>query len=314
MLKLMKVVISNMTMNTKQLSISNIAWDAKDDLKVAKILNKHDVKYIDLAPSKYFKDLKKATITEIEQVKGIWRKHGISIYGMQSLMFGTKDLNLFGDNLVQSVMLDHLSSVCRIGELLDARYLVFGSPKNRDCSVVEDDKREDIALDFFYRLGEIAKHYNVTICLEPNPTLYGANFLTTTQDTYDFVCKLNHPNIRMQLDTGTMLVNNEVASVIDHVKNMIGHVHLSQKHLTVLGDSCEDIPNTAINTADKVSNNILSSKLSCIENEHKCLAEALNKTETKIYTIEMLTNKEKSSLQAIDRAISFASRVYLNQN
>ena len=68
------------------------------------------------------------------------------------------------------------------------------------------------------------------------------------------------------------------------------------------------------NTADKVSNNILSSKLSCIEDEHKCLAEALNKTETKIYTIEMLTNKEKEPLKAIDRAISFASRVYLNQN
>ena len=307
------MVISNMTLNTKQLSISNIAWNVKDDLKLAQILNKHDVKYIDLAPSKYFKDFKEATITEIMQVKDFWGKQGISIYGMQSLMFGTKDLNLFGDNLVQSVMLDHLSSVCRIGELLDARYLVFGSPKNRDCSVVEDDKREDIALDFFYRLGEIAKHYNVTICLEPNPTLYGANFLTTTQDTYDFVSKLNHPNIRMQLDTGTMLVNNEVASVIEHVKDMIGHVHLSQNHLTVLGDSCEDIPNTAINTADKVSNNILSSKLSCIEDEHKCLAEALNKTETKIYTIEMLTNKEKSSLQAIDRAISFASRVYLKQ-
>ena len=310
----MKVVISNMTMNTKQLSISNIAWDAKDDLKVAQILNKHDVKYIDIAPSKYFKDFKEATITEIKQVKDTWRKHGISIYGMQSLMFGTKDLNLFGSKEQQSFMLDHLSSVCRIGELLDARYLVFGSPKNRDCSVVENKKRESIALDFFYRLGEIAKHYNVTICLEPNPELYGANFLTTTQDTYDFVSKLNHPNIRMHLDTGTMLVNHEAASVIDHVKNMIGHVHLSQKHLTVLGDSCEDIPNTAINTADKVSNNILSSKLSCIENEHKCLAEALNKTETKIYTIEMLTNKEKSSLQAIDRAISFASRVYLNQN
>lgn len=308
------MVISNMTLNTKQLSISNIAWNVKDDLKLAQILNKHDVKYIDLAPSKYFKDFKEATITEIMQVKDFWGKQGISIYGMQSLMFGTKDLNLFGDNLVQSVMLDHLSSVCRIGELLDARYLVFGSPKNRDCSVVEDDKREDIALDFFYRLGEIAKHYNVTICLEPNPTLYGANFLTTTQDTYDFVSKLNHPNIRMQLDTGTMLVNNEVASVIEHVKDMIGHVHLSQNHLTVLGDSCEDIPNTAINTADNVSNNFLSSKLSCIEDEHKCLAEALNKTETKIYTIEMLTNKEKEPLKAIDRAISFASRVYLNQN
>ncbi|MCI6448988.1 MAG: sugar phosphate isomerase/epimerase [Succinivibrio sp.] len=300
-------------MNTKQLSISNIAWDVKDDLKVAQILNKHDVKYIDLAPSKYFKDFKEATITEIEQVKDIWKKQGISVYGMQSLMFGTKDLNLFGDNLVQSIMLDHLSSVCRIGDLLDARYLVFGSPKNRDCSVVEDDNREGIALDFFYRLGEIAKHYNVTICLEPNPELYGANFLTTTQDTYDFVSKLNHPNIRMQLDTGTMLVNQEAASVIEQVKAMIGHVHLSQKHLTVLGDSCEDVSDVAVNSTDKVSNNILSSKLSCIEEEHKRLAEVLNQTEIKIYTIEMLTNKEDEHLKAIDRAISFASKVYLKQ-
>lgn len=302
-----------MTFNTKKLSISNIAWDVKDDLKIAQILNKHDVKYIDLAPSKYFKDFKDASITEIKQVKDAWRKQDISIYGMQSLMFGTKDLNLFADNLVQSVMLDHLSSVCRIGELLDARYLVFGSPKNRDCSVVEDDKREGIALDFFYRLGEIAKHYNVKICLEPNPKLYGANFLTTTKDTFDFVRKLNHPNIRMQLDTGTMLVNHEAASVIEHVKDMIGHVHLSQKNLTALGDSCEDVSDVSINTADKVSNNIIFSKLSCIEEEHEFLAEVLNKTETKIYTIEMLTNKENSPLQAIDRAISFASKVYLKQ-
>lgn len=307
------MVVRKMAFNTKQLSISNIAWDVKDDFKVAEILNKHEVKYIDLAPSKYFKDFKDATIPEIVQVKDTWKNRGISIYGMQSLMFGTKDLNLFGNTLVQSVMLDHLSSVCRIGELLDARYLVFGSPKNRDCSVVEDDKREDIALNFFYRLGEIAKHYNVTICLEPNPELYGANFLTTTQDTYDFVSKLNHPNIRIQLDTGTMLVNNEVASVIEHVKYMIGHVHLSQKHLTVLGDSCEDIPNTAINTTDNVSNNILSSKISCIEEAHKCLAKALNQTEIKIYTIEMLTNKDNDPLKAIDRAISFASKVYLKQ-
>lgn len=307
------MVINNMTLNTRQLSISNIAWDAKDDLKVAQILNKHDVKYIDLAPSKYFKDFKEATITEIKQVKDTWKKQGISIYGMQSLMFGTNDLNLFGDNLVQSVMLDHLSSVCRIGDLLDARYLVFGSPKNRDCSVVEDDKREGIALDFFYRLGEIAKHYNVKICLEPNPKLYGANFLTTTKDTFDFVRKLNHPNIRMQLDTGTMLVNHEAASVIEHVKDMIGHVHLSQKNLTALGDSCEDVSDVSINTADKVSNNIISSKLSCIEEEHECLAEVLNQTEIKVYTIEMLTNKDNDPLNAIDRAVSFAKNVYLNQ-
>ena len=306
------MVISNMTLNTKQLSISNIAWDVKDDLKVADILNKHDVKYIDLAPSKYFNNFKEATITEIEQVKKAWKKRGISIYGMQSLMFGTKDLNLFADNLVQSIMLDHLSSVCRIGQLLDARYLVFGSPKNRDCSVVEEDKRESIALDFFYRLGETAKHYNVIICLEPNPTLYGANFLTTTKDTYDFVFKLNHPYIRMQLDTGTMLVNCENATIVNQVQSMIGHVHLSQKHLTVLGDSCEDVSAAKINTTDQVSSNN-SPKLSCIVEDHKRLAIALNQTETKIYTIEMLTNKENSSLQAIDRAISFARNVYLNQ-
>lgn len=309
-----KVVTSNMTVNSKQLSISNIAWDVKDDLKVAKILNMHDVKYIDIAPSKYFQNFKEATISEIQKVKDRWNKCGISIYGMQSLMFGTKDLNLFGDNLVQSIMLDHLSSVCRIGELLDARYLVFGSPKNRDCSIVDEDKRESIALDFFFRLGELAKHYNVIVCLEPNPKLYGANFLTTTKETFDFVCKLNHPNIRMQLDTGTMLVNNEDATIVNQVQSMIGHVHLSQKHLTVLGccgdnESCAD----QNQSADFMLQNNISS-LDKLVKKHQGLAKALNKTGTNVYTIEMLTNHESLPLQAIDCAISFANNIYLNQD
>ncbi len=309
----MKVVTSNMTMNTKQLSISNIAWDVKDDLKVAEILNKQKVKYIDIAPSKYFKDFQVASITEIKQLKNTWKKRGISIYGMQSLMFGTKDLNLFGGKEKQSFMLGHLSSVCRIGDLLEARYLVFGSPKNRDCSVVDKNKRDEIALDFFYSLGNVAKHHNVTICLEPNPELYGANFLTSTQDTFDFVCKLNHPNIKMQLDTGTMLVNNEVPSIILQVQSMIGHVHLSQKNLTVLGDCSENETdrNQILDENHSIKNN--DSNLDNQHLKHLPIAKALNQTSKMLYTIEMLTNKDNDPIKAIDRAVSFAKNVYLKQ-
>ena len=44
------------------LSISNIAWDKKNDEKVANLLNRYDINLIDIAISKYFKDLEKVSI------------------------------------------------------------------------------------------------------------------------------------------------------------------------------------------------------------------------------------------------------------
>ena len=217
-----------------QLSISNIAWEKDEEPQIAELLRRLGVTAVDVAPGKYFPDVAVALDADIRKVRDWWEERGISIYGMQSLLFGTKGLNVFGERDSQERLLQHLAHVCRIAEGLGARRLVFGSPKNRDRSGLTDGEAEDIALRFFSRLGDIAQRHGVVITLEPNPVCYGTNWITTTRDACSFVKELGNPGIAMQLDTGTVITNNEGAGEFSEVKEAVGHVHLSMPKLLPL--------------------------------------------------------------------------------
>ena len=97
-----------------RVSISNIAWEVREDHKVCKILNKHGIDAIDIAPGKYFSEISSVTSEQISSVRNWWSDRGIEIIGMQSLLYGTKGLNIFSGPEVQERMLDHLKEICKI--------------------------------------------------------------------------------------------------------------------------------------------------------------------------------------------------------
>ena len=268
-----------------RIAISNIAWDVADDEAVAALLNKYGIDAIDLVPGKYFPDLKNASSADIASVRDWWKARGIAITGMQALLFGTTGLNLFGSTETQSAMLEHLAAVSRIGAGLGATKLVFGSPKNRDCSGLVAAEAQAIAIAFFRRLGDIAGQHGVVVCLEPNPPCYGANFMTNSANTASIVKAVAHPAIRMQLDTGAMTINGEDArQVIKEYAAFIGHVHASEPNLVTLGDGGTD---------------------------HALAAEALMASlPEQVVTIEMLPAKNEANLTAIERALTVAIQNY----
>lgn len=264
-----------------RIAVSNIAWNVSEDEQVANLLNKYGVDAIDIAPGKYFPDPINAAPNDILQVRNWWFARGIEITGMQALLFGTTGLNLFGSQDSQVSMLEHLESICRIASCLGATRLVFGSPKNRDCSKLSDDETFDIAVRFFRQLGDVASRHGVVICLEPNPPCYGANFMTNSTDTARIVIAVSHPAIRMQLDTGALTINGEDSkTVIKDYAVLIGHVHASEPGLVTLGDG-------------GVNHAVIASQLS------KFLPE-------QVVTIEMLLVKDESNIEAIERALGVA--------
>lgn len=220
-----------------RISISNIAWDVRFDGFVADLLSSLDVHHVDIAPGKYFPNPEEATDADILAVRRTWEERGFAPAGFQSLLFGTKGLNVFGPKDVRERMLARLFHVCRVAAGLGAGRLVFGSPKNRDRSGLSDEETRNVALDFFGRLGNVARSFGVAVCLEPNPVAYGANFLTTTREAYDFVAALDHPGIRLQLDTGTLFMNCEPPGIIATVLDRVGHVHVSEPDLVPLGEA-----------------------------------------------------------------------------
>lgn len=220
-----------------RVGISNIAWDVAEDETIAAILIDSRVDAIDIAPGKYFPRPLEARDAEILALRRWWRNHGIEITGMQALLFGTSGLNVFGAADAREAMLAHLAAVCRIAGVLGARRLVFGSPRNRDRSGLDDEEALAAAVSFFRRLGDIAAAEDVFVCLEPNPVRYGSNFMTNSADTAAAVRAVAHPAIRMQLDAGAITLNGEdPEAIVAEFAPLIGHVHASEPDLAPLGD------------------------------------------------------------------------------
>jgi D-psicose/D-tagatose/L-ribulose 3-epimerase len=268
-----------------RLAISNIAWDVVEDEAVAALLQRHQVDAIDIAPAKYFPQPAKATAAEMGRVKDWWAARGIEITGMQALLFGTTGLNVFGPPELQDALLQHLEAVCRIGAGLGAPRIVFGSPKNRDRSGLSDDETMVMAVSFFRRLGDIAASHGVMICLEPNPTSYGANFMTTSSETAQVVEEIAHPAIRMQFDTGALTINGEdPVSVLQEYAGLIGHIHASEPNLVPLGDGATN------------HGAMLQALASCLPNY--------------LVTIEMLATQNEPHLVSIERALRVAIEHY----
>jgi len=270
-----------------RLAISNIAWDTAEDEAIAKLLHRFSVDAIDVAPGKYFPEPTKATEEDIVRVKSWWSERGIEITGMQALLFGTTGLNVFGPLEAQDAILRHLAAVCRIGAGLGAMRLVFGSPKNRDRTGLNDQEAMDVAVPFFRRLGDVAQSYGVVICLEPNPTCYGANFMTTSAETARVVRQIAHPAIGMQLDTGALTINGEAASaVLQDTASLIGHVHASEPDLLPLGDGGTDHAMVVAALGQHLPNHVVS--------------------------IEMLATKNEPHEVSIERALKVAIQYYRN--
>jgi sugar phosphate isomerase/epimerase len=268
-----------------RVSISNIAWSVDEDSDVVTLLKRRGIHAIDVAPGKYFPDPHKADDQAIHAVRVWWRIHGIHVTGMQALLFGTTGLNLFGDEEVQKAMLHHLRAICRIANGLGAKHLVFGSPRNRDRSGLNDAQTERIAKKFFRNLGTIAGDCEVIICLEPNPASYGCNFMTQTDEAAHIVRLVDHPAIRLQLDSGALTINQEdPMRVLAMHGDIIAHVHASEPNLVTLGEGGTD---------------------------HAAVAAALERHgRGQTVTIEMVASDKEPHLHAIERAVDIALRHY----
>lgn len=268
-----------------RLAISNIAWDCAEDESVSRLLHRYGIDAIDVAPGKYFPQPLTATPVAIAQVREWWAERGISITGMQALLFGTKGLNVFGSADSQADLLRHLTGVCRIGAGLGAERLVFGSPTNRDCSGLQHQDTLAIATKFFRRLGDIAHDYGVTICLEPVPARYGANFMTTSAQTAEVVEQISHSAIGMQLDTGALTINDEdVFEVLREYASLIKHVHASEPDLETLGDGRTQHPQMAAALSHYLPGHVVA--------------------------IEMVATVGEAHMSSIERALQSAVRHY----
>lgn len=209
-----------------KLSISNIAWSAENDQEMYNYLSQQGFA-LEIAPTRIFEnnpyeDLRKANAFE----KGMKAKYGFEISSMQSICFGRSEA-IFGSDEERKAIFDYTLKAIDFASAINCNNLVFGSPKNR----IIGENQMKIAYDFFKGLGTYATSKNTIMALEANPEIYGTNFITTTQQAFDFVKEANCKGLMVNLDLGTILNNNESLEIVEQNLDLISHIHISEPYL-----------------------------------------------------------------------------------
>lgn len=211
-----------------KLSVSNIAWTADMDEKVYGLMKKYGFQALEIAPTRIFAEAPYEKIKETGEWKERLRqKYGFSISSMQSVWYGRRE-KLFGTEKEREVLLDYTKKAIIFAEAAGCGNLVFGCPKNR--SIPEGADRET-GIRFFRELGAYAVLHGAVIGMEANPVCYNTNYINTTREALELIKATGSEGFRLNLDTGTMLYNEEAVSVLEGYAGYISHVHISEPYL-----------------------------------------------------------------------------------
>lgn len=213
-----------------KLSISNIAWSNEYDTEMYEYISKIGFSGIEIAPTKLFStpydNLTKAQ-NFLEDLKS---KYNLEISSMQSIWFG-KTQKIFSSDQERKELIKYTKKAIDFANIIKCNNLVFGCPKNRNINKTEDF---EIAIEFFNKIGKYAEEKNTVFSIEPNPTIYNTNFINTTEEAFNIVKEINCNAIRVNVDLGTIINNNENLGIIEKNINLINHIHISEPNLELI--------------------------------------------------------------------------------
>ncbi len=219
-----------------RLTISNIAWQPERADEVADSLSARGVENVEIAPTTRWSDPSTVSRADALEYREWWAGRGLRISSLQALLYGRPDLTILEDAERRDATLEYLSKICELGGWLGAKALVFGSPKNRLRRHLRHQTAVDIASEFFSKLAENATANGTTVCIEPNPVDYRADFILNAADAAEVVRQVDHPGVRLHLDTACMyLAGDPPGEAIRSNADILAHVHISEPQLGPVG-------------------------------------------------------------------------------
>lgn len=217
------------------LAISNIAWDHSDESIILEKLRDLCVTGIEIAPTMIWPEWESISLKEVSSYREYLNSLGFHVPSMQAILFGKPDLQLFNKESHKK-FLDHIRDVADIAGTLDAKILVFGAPKNRKRGQLAYSKGKSVAMDFFYKVGEICIDRGCCLGIEHNPVEYECDFITNVADANDLVNEINHPGIKLHLDSaGIHMCGGDIKDVIKGTGEFT-HYHISEPMLAPIAN------------------------------------------------------------------------------
>ncbi|MBK9519306.1 MAG: sugar phosphate isomerase/epimerase [Anaeromyxobacter sp.] len=214
-----------------KVAVSNIAWRPADDEAVAMVMHRHGADGVELAPTAYWPDPLLVPRAERRALRQKWGGLGFPVVALQALLYGFPELQLF-EVESRRTMRDRLVGMLDVAVDLGATALVFGSPKNRLKGQRTWPEALAAAVPFFRDLGTEAALRGVCLCIEPNPTAYGCDFVTSAAEGRELVETVASPGFMLHLDAaGMQLAGDEPLVEIPRSISALRHFHVSSPNL-----------------------------------------------------------------------------------
>lgn len=228
------------------ISISNLAFKSHSLIETIKILEHSPIRGIEVAPTLIWDKPLCVTKKNRKDIKRIVKDHGLSIVGLQSLLYNQQDLQIFGSSYHQNNCKDYLKQLIDLCADIGGTILTFGSGNNRKTFNYQTTDAFSIATSFFYDLALYAEGAGVLICIEPLSSKYGCDFINTADEGAHLVKLVNYPSFKLLLDTGSMLLNGESPEdMIVKYSEIIAHMHINDPNLLPPSEKLVDHSNIA---------------------------------------------------------------------
>lgn len=150
------------------------------------------------------------TITEINEhtltmLRQVVESYGLSVTGMHWLLAKVPGVHLTSPNpAIREVTRRYLLAVIRACQKLGGRYLVFGSPAQRNVVPgVSYEQAWDWARTSFCAIASYAADYGLTFCLEPL-SASETNLFTTAAEAIQMIREVDQLSFRLILDVKAM--------------------------------------------------------------------------------------------------------------
>jgi sugar phosphate isomerase/epimerase len=151
---------------------------------------------------------------------------------MQSIWYGRTE-NIFRSAEERTALIEYTKRAADFAAAVGCGNLVFGCPKNRNIAD-STECIEETAIKFFAAIASYAAANGAVVALEPNPPIYGTNFINTTEQAFEFCRKLGNRGLKVNADLGTMIHYGEPVSLIADNLGLVNHIHISEPKLVPL--------------------------------------------------------------------------------
>lgn len=157
---------------------------------------------------------------------------GLSISSLQAIFFGVDGLALLGSAEAFHAMEAQIARVARIAAELKAGVAVFGAPRQRARGNLPPEGAFALGIERLSRLARVAWAEGLVVGLEPVPADYGNDFLPGWRDVLAMVQAVDHPGLRVHLDTSCVaLGGDDIAEAIQVCAPWLAHYHAAEAKL-----------------------------------------------------------------------------------